>query len=199
VSEGVWVVIGTAVGALVGSIATLCGIMIQTRARRAETERQLEYQKRQAEVARLIEVRASYIDPIRKHLQRLSEYSMVAGESLHIIAQPEGDYPPLGSLFKKRLTHEEAMNSLQESAKGIQTASSEIQQLMPRVSDKRLADLLAAVQISILGVLSNAEWIFLSEIDKKDDINAVAEFMNELRDNVTEANRRTEELLSGMD
>ncbi len=150
-SEGIWVAIGAAIGGLIGLIAT----MIQTRAHRAETEKQLEYQKRQTEVAKLIAVRYPYIDPIRKHLQKVSEYCTIAGESLHIIAQPEGDYPPLSSLFKKRLPHEEAMNSLQESAKEIQNASLEIQQLMCRVSDERLADLLAAVQISIRGVLSN--------------------------------------------
>ncbi len=194
-SQGIWVVIGTAIDGLISLIAT----MIQTRVHRAETEKQLQYQKRQTEVAKLIEIRASYIDPIRKHLQKVSEYSTVAGESLHIIAQPEGHYPPLGSFFKKHLTNEEAMISLQESAKGIQNASLEIQHLMPRVTDEKLADLLAAAQISILGVLSNAEWILISETDKKHDISAVAEFMSELKSSVREANKRMEELLSGMD
>ena len=82
---------------------------------------------------------------------------------------------------------------------GIVDASSQTQQLMSRASDEKLIDLLSALQLYVFLISSNAEWIFLSNSGKKDEISAISEYMSGLRDKVVDANKRTEELLSGIE
>lgn len=202
------VILAGIIGGTIGVAGTVAGLIIQghfskrttemqINAKAEEQNKQLESQKRQIEIAKSIEVKATYVYPIREQLWKLSNHAANARNNLRIIARPEGDV--LGNYFEKQLTHEEALNALKESMIGIVDASSQTQQLMSRASDEKLIDLLSALQLYVFLISSNAEWIFLSNSGKKDEISAISEYMSGLRDKVVDANKRTEELLSGIE
>jgi uncharacterized membrane-anchored protein YhcB (DUF1043 family) len=202
------VILAGIIGGIIGVAGSVAGLIIQghfskkttemqINARMEEQKKQLESQKRQIEVAKSIEVKATYVYPIREQLWKLNNHASNARNNLRIIARPEVDV--LGNYFEKQVTHEEALNALKESMVGIIDASSQTQQLMSRASDEKLIDLLSALQLYVFLISSNAEWLFLSDSSKKNEIGAISEYMSGLRSKVTDANKRTEELLSGIE
>lgn len=189
---------GVIIGGLISYFATTYSARIQTEAAERQAERQLKFQKEQAENAKLVELRTAYLNPLVEQLQELYRQSISLQEQFSSV-DPDNPYSSwFGTAGKQR---HEVIEGCRHTLEEMASIDNRIEELQVRISDSALNKMLHEISLSIAGAC-----IYLLSIagtsEKKDEDAELRLSIGEIKkimDALPKTNKRIEELLSGMD
>lgn len=153
-SEAIWGIIGVVIGGIIG----LIGNFINSRSVRQTTEYQLNFQADQARVNRILERRATYLNPLKECLVDGLEKLLRLRDQIGRL-KAEIDYVPRITRLPvrdesklKRVDLSESIEELDKATENIDTFKNDIETFESQVNDEKLGSLLMGISWDCLNV-----------------------------------------------
>ncbi|OGO18423.1 MAG: hypothetical protein A2Z15_05305 [Chloroflexi bacterium RBG_16_50_11] len=131
------IVLGTIIGGLIGVIGSILGFIIQGYYSKKNTELQLESEKRERQITRLIEKRAPYLSPINEQQQSVISSIHNIEKRVRDLEFACGDENVIAWADPRTIGY---LQDITNSNDSISTATDNIEMLRVRNSDKKLAE-----------------------------------------------------------
>lgn len=213
-NEPMWVaivgILGTIVGTVLGALLTYVNTKAQIKARTNELQQQFGHERTERQIARLIKIRASYLNPISEHLQSITESShLIESKIRDLIVRCCGDDDVIAWAYPESKSYLKDMTS---SVKSISESMDGIEMLRVKNTDNQFAGLInntlslgnqVSIDISKLSGLriKHGEGDISKTPNKEIGNQCVhaLDLINNLFKIIRESNHRIEEILSGME
>lgn len=212
-TEAMWVAIvgisGTIVGTILGGLLTYWNTKAQIRSRTNELRQQFEHERKEKQIAKLIERRASYLNPIGQHLQSITSSAHAIEKSLRDLVFMCGSDDTIAWADSRSPV---VLHDITNCVKAISGDMDGIEMLRVQVTDSQLLTLMRNTlhlgeNVSkefqkLVGMrIEHAEGHVGDKPNKEisDQCTHILNMTIELFESIRESNKRIEEILSGIE
>jgi hypothetical protein len=213
-------VLGTIIGGAIGVFGSLLGFIlqgyfsvkttkIQIDARMEEQQKQFEYQEKQAQITRLVEDRARYLNPLRDQITKCYSLAVKSSNNIIEIIVRYGNPPDPARLSFLETTDNYGImvRNLSATVGELRGSLEQADILRSKSGDHTLAELIdkasnTCIELSIdAGTLQRRleKWLKAPDAEMPVNLEEMQNKVASLSDTLEDVNRRIELLLSGID